>query len=99
MAASLTPLCSSASPTKASGRRSRCARPWSDGMSEYWHIGILEYWNTGMSKDEMHHMRHRRIKNRGYQQLRVWQDAIDLYVIVCRTVKGWPFELKKVASQ
>lgn len=41
----------------------------------------------------------RRNKNRGYQQLRVWQDAIALYVLVCRMVKGWPFELKKVASQ
>jgi four helix bundle protein len=40
-----------------------------------------------------------RNKNRGYQQLRVWNDAIELYTIVCRVFRQWPFELKKVASQ
>src|SRR5437667_5619343 len=38
-------------------------------------------------------------KNRGYQQLRVWEDAIQYYVLTCRAFRGWPFELKKVASQ
>src|SRR5436190_13513400 len=38
-------------------------------------------------------------KNRGYQQLRVWEDAIQYYVLTCRVFRGWPFELKKVASQ
>ena len=38
-------------------------------------------------------------KNRGYQQLRVWQDAIELYVTTCRVFRSFPFELKKVASQ
>ncbi len=37
-------------------------------------------------------------KNRGYQQLRVWQD-IELYVTTCRVFRSFPFELKKVASQ
>lgn len=41
----------------------------------------------------------RRNKNRGYQQPRVWQDAIELYRCVCDTVRGWPFERKKIASQ
>ncbi len=41
----------------------------------------------------------RRNKNRGFQQLRVWGDAIELYSLVCRTVKNWPFEMKKVAGQ
>jgi four helix bundle protein len=40
-----------------------------------------------------------RNKNRGYQQLRVWQDAIDLYVLSWRVFKKFPFELKRVASQ
>ncbi|NLX94858.1 MAG: four helix bundle protein [Rhodopirellula sp.] len=40
-----------------------------------------------------------RNKNRGYQQLRVWQDAVDLYRLTCQAVRGWPFERKKVASQ
>ena len=38
-------------------------------------------------------------KNRGYQQLRVWQDAVELYVTTCRVFRSFPFELKKVASQ
>ena len=40
-----------------------------------------------------------RNKNRGYQQLLVWQDAIELYGLSCRAVRGWPFEMKKIASQ
>jgi four helix bundle protein len=42
---------------------------------------------------------HRRNKNRGYQQLRVWQDAVELYRLTCRAVRDWPFERKKVAGQ
>jgi four helix bundle protein len=38
-------------------------------------------------------------KNRGYQQLRVWDDAIEYYVQCCRSFRGWPYELKRVASQ
>jgi four helix bundle protein len=41
----------------------------------------------------------RRNKNRGYQQLRVWQDAIELYRRVCEVVRPWRFEYKKIASQ
>ena len=41
----------------------------------------------------------RRNKNRGYQQLVVWSDAIELYRLTCGAVKGWPFELKKTAAQ
>jgi len=40
-----------------------------------------------------------RNKNRGYQQLRVWQDAIDFYVLNARTFRPFPYELKRVASQ
>ena len=40
-----------------------------------------------------------RNKNRGYQQLRVWQDAIDYYVKSCPVFRGFPYELKRVASQ
>jgi four helix bundle protein len=38
-------------------------------------------------------------KNRGYQQLRVWQDAIEFYVGCSRIFKAFPFELKRIASQ
>ncbi len=41
----------------------------------------------------------RRNRNRGYQKLTVWSDAIDCYVLTCRTFRSFPFELKKVASQ
>ncbi len=41
----------------------------------------------------------RRNKNRGYQQLPVWQDAIELYGLAWSAVRCWPFELKKLASQ
>ena len=41
----------------------------------------------------------RRNRNRGYMQLRVWQDAIELYKLARQSVKGWPFEEKKLASQ
>src|SRR5512144_2553748 len=40
-----------------------------------------------------------RNKNRGCQQLRVWQDAINLYVLSWRVFRKFPFELKRVASQ
>jgi len=31
--------------------------------------------------------------------LLVWQDAVDLYGLTWTAVRGWPFELKKLASQ
>jgi four helix bundle protein len=40
-----------------------------------------------------------RNKNRGYQQLRVWSDAIDFFVATCRVFRQFPYELKRVASQ
>lgn len=40
-----------------------------------------------------------RNKNRGYQQLRVWQEAIDFYVACCRIFRKFPYDLRRVASQ
>jgi four helix bundle protein len=40
-----------------------------------------------------------RNKNRGYQQLPVWQDAIEFYRECCRVFRGFPYELRRVASQ
>ena len=56
-------------------------------MTEDWDDGVLEQ------------MTGRRNKNRGDQQLRVWQDAVELYRLTCQAVRNWPFERKKVASQ
>ena len=36
--------------------------------------------------------------NRGFKKLRVWQDAVSLYILACRIFSRFPFELKKVAS-
>jgi len=33
--------------------------------------------------------------NRGYKKLRVWNNAIDLYVLTCKFLIKFPFELKK----
>ena len=41
----------------------------------------------------------RKNKNRGYQQLRVWDDAVEFYVLTCRAYRAFPYELKRVASQ
>ena len=41
----------------------------------------------------------RKNRNRGYQKLRVWQQAIEVYRLTCDSVRGWPFERKKIASQ
>lgn len=40
----------------------------------------------------------RRNKNRGYQKLRVWQDAIEYYALSCAIFRRFPRELLRVAS-
>ena len=41
----------------------------------------------------------RKNKNRGYQKLRVWIDAIDYYKETCKVFIKFPYELKRVTSQ
>lgn len=36
--------------------------------------------------------------NRGFKKLRVWQDAVSLYILALKIFSKFPFELKKVAS-
>jgi four helix bundle protein len=36
--------------------------------------------------------------NRGFKKLRVWQDAVTLYIAACKIFASFPFELKKTAS-
>ena len=38
-------------------------------------------------------------KNRGYQELRVWHDAIEYYKETCSVFGKFPYELERVASQ
>ena len=40
----------------------------------------------------------RRNKNRGYQKLRVWIDAVEYYVQTCGVFHGFAYELKRVVS-
>lgn len=40
-----------------------------------------------------------RNKNRGYQQLRVWDDAIQFYALSCEVFRKFPYDLRRVASQ
>jgi four helix bundle protein len=40
----------------------------------------------------------RRNINRGFQKLRVWNDAIDLYILTCKILTKFPFELKKTVG-
>lgn len=47
----------------------------------------------------MDYKANRRNKNRGYQKLRVWEDAIELYRMTHKSTQGWSFEEKKTASQ
>ncbi len=41
----------------------------------------------------------RKNKNRGYQQLRVWQDAIEFFSLTSEIYRMFPYELKRIASQ
>jgi four helix bundle protein len=41
----------------------------------------------------------RKNKNRGYQQLRVWKEAIDYYIQTCSVFRKFPYDLKWVARQ
>jgi len=41
----------------------------------------------------------RKNKSRGYQQLRVWQDAIELYCLTCEIARRLPSDLNSVRWQ
>jgi len=41
----------------------------------------------------------RRNKNRGYQKLRVWNDAVEYYMESSRVFLNFPYEIKRVARQ
>ena len=36
--------------------------------------------------------------NRGFKKLRVWNDAVELYILAVKILSDFPFELKKIAS-
>ena len=41
----------------------------------------------------------RKNRNRGYQKLTVWKDAIEYYFLTCDVFRSFPYELKRVVSQ
>jgi four helix bundle protein len=40
----------------------------------------------------------RRNINRGFKKLRVWQDAVSLYVLACKIFSTFPYELRKTTA-
>ena len=63
-----------------------------EGVWEAEKIGVMEYWSYGV-------MGILKNKNRGYQQLRIWRDAIEFYKLNCRIFGKFSYELRRVASQ
>jgi four helix bundle protein len=59
-------------------------------MHEAENPGVMEYWSNGVMLKN---------KNRGYQQLRVWQDAIEFYKLSWKVFGRFPYQLRTVASQ
>ena len=41
----------------------------------------------------------RKNRNRGYQKLRVWNDAVEYYKKTCKVFRKFPYKLKRVANQ
>jgi four helix bundle protein len=60
---------------------------WSNGKS-----GVMELWSIGV-------MEVRKNKNRGYQKLRVWNDAIEYYVKTCQCFRKFRYDLRRIAAQ
>ena len=60
---------------------------------ECWSNGKLEYDRFVLGVCKV-----RRNKNRGYQKLRVWIDAVEYYVQTCGVFHGFAYELKRVVS-
>ena len=52
----------------------------------------------GRERYVMEHVVRKNI-NRGYMKLVVWQDAKALYVLTCKLIRCFPYELKRVAAQ
>jgi four helix bundle protein len=57
---------------------------------DYWLEDACDLWDKGGVD--------RKNINRGFKRLRVWQDAVSLYVMACKILSSFPFELKKVAA-
>jgi four helix bundle protein len=68
---------------------------------ECWNNGILGFHSTSLKNTTIYEIKkimERKNINRGFKELRVWQDAVSLYVLACKVFSDFPFELKKVAA-
>jgi four helix bundle protein len=66
---------------------------------EEWKVGRLNYYYLDNYRDLWDKQRmDRKNINRGFRKLRVWQDAVSLYILACKIFFNFPFELKKVAA-
>jgi len=70
------------------GKNNTELKVWNDAILEDWKGGILER-NINMERKNV---------NRGFKKLRVWNNAIDLYILTCQILAGAPFELKRTVA-
>jgi len=75
-------LCAMFKPGPLQPSRSACFCVEAFRTGEEWNDGVME----------------RKNKNRGYQRLRVWEDAVALYVETCQRFRSMPFEMKRIAG-
>lgn len=60
--------------------------------------GRQENWRDKKTQSPSAEKMERRNINRGFKKLRVWNDAVQLYILAYRLLSSLPFESKKVAS-
>jgi hypothetical protein len=69
-------------------------------MVEYWDylvsIGSLSYRIDNQLDLCDKNLMGRKNINREFKKLRVWQDAVSLYILTCKLFSNFPFEFKKV---
>ncbi len=53
---------------------------------------MMERWSNGV-------MEVRKNKNRGYQKLTVWSDAIEYYALTQEVFRKFPYDLKRIVAQ
>ena len=65
----------------------------------------MEYWGIQKQVDRVRVWTQRdfrsmrKNRNRGYQQLVVWKDAVQYYKLTCDVFRSFPYDLKRVVSQ
>jgi hypothetical protein len=84
-----------------SGSWNLTPRRFAIGIMECWNNRILGFHSTSLkniARQEIKKITDRKNIKRGFKELRVWQDAVSLYILACEVFSDFPFELKKVAA-